>query len=43
MDTFAIFSFTSSTCTFEYNHFIEPGVEGQKVASQVYRQLNMFT
>ncbi len=28
-----IFSFTGSICTFKYNHFMEPGVERQKVAS----------
>jgi hypothetical protein len=28
------FSFTGSICTFKYNHLIEPGVKGHKVASQ---------
>ncbi len=32
-NTFCIFSFIGSICTFKYSHLIEPRVEGQKVAS----------
>ncbi len=31
-------SFIGSICTFKYNHLIEPGVEGQKVASHTSKQ-----
>jgi hypothetical protein len=32
-NTFVFFSFTDSLYIFKYSHLIEPGVEGQKVAS----------
>jgi hypothetical protein len=41
-NTFAFLSFTGSICTFKYNHFIEPRIEGHKVASHSISVLTLF-